>query len=143
MPESSKFASLRAVPAFAIVGFLGFLVNSSVTSLLAWGGLSLALARPPGVLVATVFNFVLNRRFTFQATHLPIGPAFLRYVAVTAAGLVVNYLAYLAAIAIAPHFGIPATPVTAPLFVAVGVGAAMFVTFEGFRRFAFRQGSRR
>ena len=76
MPESVKFASLRAVPAFAIVGFLGFLVDSGVTSLLAWGGLSLALARPPGVVVATIFNFALNRRFTFQATHLPIGPAF-------------------------------------------------------------------
>jgi putative flippase GtrA len=94
------------------------------------------------VLVATVFNFTLNRQFTFQATHLPVGPAFLRYLAVTAAGLVVNYLAYLGAIAIAPLFGIPATAATAPLFVAVGVGAAMFVTFEGFRRYAFRPGPR-
>lgn len=142
MSERAKFASLQAVPAFAVVGFLGFIVDSGVTSLLAWFGLSLALARPPGVLVATVFNFTLNRRFTFQATHLPVGPAFLRYVAVTAAGLTVNYLAYLGAIAIAPHFGIPATPATAPLFVAFGVGAAMFVTFEGFRRYAFRKGAR-
>jgi putative flippase GtrA len=139
IPETARFARLRAVPAFAVVGFLGFLIDSGLTSLLAWLGLSLALARPPGVIVATVFNFMLNRRFTFQATHLPVGPAFLRYVAVTAAGLTVNYLTYLGAIAAAPHFGVPATPATAPIFVALGVGAAMFVTFEGFRRYAFRR----
>ena len=120
MPERAKFASLRAVPAFAVVGFLGFLVDSGVTSLLAWFGLSLALARPPGVLVATVFNFALNRRFTFQATHLPVGAGVSALCRGDGGGLAVNYLAYLGAIAIAPHFGVPATPATAPLFVAVG-----------------------
>lgn len=138
MTENRKLASLSAIPAFAIVGFLGFLVDSGVTTALAYGGLSLALARPPGVVVATIFNFALNRRFTFQATHLPVLPAFLRYVAVTSAGLAVNYLTYLGALALASHVGLPTTPAMAPLYVALGVGAAMVITFEGFRRYAFR-----
>ncbi len=134
----AKPSAARAIPAFAIVGAIGFVVDSAVTAGLASAGLSLALARPPGVIVATVLNFFLNRRFTFQATHLPLLPAFLRYVAVTSVGAAINYLTYLAALAAAAHFGLPATPLTAPIYVAVGVGAAMVVTFNGFRRYAFR-----
>ena len=37
-----------------------------------------------------------------------------------------------------PRLGVPVTPGVLPLFVAVGAGAAMVVTFLGFRQFAFR-----
>ena len=64
--------------------------------------------------------------------------AFLRYCAVASLGLVVNYAAYSVCVALSPRFGVAVTPAILPLFVAVGVGVAMVVTFLGFRHFAFR-----
>jgi putative flippase GtrA len=129
---------LGAVPMFAIVGFTGFILDSGVTAGLQGLGLAFAFARPPGVVLATVLNFLLNRRFTFQATHLPIWPAFARYVGVASLGLAVNYLTSLVAERLATWLGLASTPFTAPIFVALGVGAAMVLTFHGFRHFAFR-----
>ena len=142
MPPNRPRSPFAAVPAFAVVGLIGFVVDSSVTYGLARAGWSLALARPPGVILATMVNFALNRRFTFQATHLPIVAAFLRYVAVTSLGAAVNYLTYLAALALGGALGMPTTPEVAPLYIAAGVGAAMLITFEGFRRYAFRDRGR-
>ena len=136
--SNRKPNALGAVPMFAIVGFVGFLVDSGVTAGLQSLGLAFAFARPPGVALATMLNFALNRRFTFQATHLPILPAFLRYVGVASAGLLVNYLTSLAAVWIAARIGVPSTPILAPIFVATGVGAAMVITFHGFKRYAFK-----
>ena len=132
-----KPSALGAAPMFAIVGFTGFILDSAVTAGLQSLGLPFAFARPPGVVLATILNFLLNRRFTFQATHLPIWPAFWRYVGVAALGLAVNYLTSLGAAWLAARLGVPSTPMVAPLFVAIGVGAAMVLTFHGFRRFAF------
>jgi len=136
--STRKPNALGAVPMFAIVGFVGFLVDSGVTAELQSLGLAFAFARPPGVVVATILNFALNRRFTFQATHLPILPAFFRYVGVASAGLLVNYLTSLAAVWFAGKIGVASTPAAAPLFVAIGVGASMVITFHGFKRYAFK-----
>ena len=59
-------------------------------------------------------------------------------VAVASAGLAVNYAVYSACVLLAPRFGFDVTPAILPLFVAAGVGAAMVLTFVGFRSFAFR-----
>ena len=136
--SKDKPNALGPVPMFAIVGFLGFLVDSGVTTGLQSLGLAFAFARPPGVAVATVLNFALNRRFTFQATHLPILPAFLRYVGVASAGLLVNYVTSLAAVWSAARIGVASSPALAPIFVAIGVAAAMVITFHGFKRYAFK-----
>jgi putative flippase GtrA len=131
---------LRAqLPAFAVVGFVGYLIDSAVTYLGAkYLGLSPELARPPGFVVATVVNFLLNRAITFRGSRAPLGRAFLRYWGVALLGLVVNYAAYSLGVLLAPRMGISVTPAMLPLFIAAGVGAAMVVTFVGFRSFAFR-----
>ncbi|MGD1035821.1 MAG: GtrA family protein [Roseiarcus sp.] len=129
----------RQIPSFVAIGFFGFFVDAGVTYFLAQGfGVAPALARPPGFAIATVINFALNRGLTFRATATPLARAFVRYVMVCAAGLGVNYSVYLACIALAPLFGLKVTPAILPLFVACGCGAAMFLTFVGFRFFAFR-----
>jgi len=130
----------RAAPLFVVVGLIGFVVDAGITSLLVKElAVPAALARPPGVAVATIVNFFLNRSLTFQATHLPIWPAFLRYVVVCSAGLAVNYSVYLLGLAIAPAIGVPTTPGFLPLFVAAGVGVGTIFTFTGFHFFAFRE----
>jgi len=129
----------QQIPAFAIVGAIGYVVDAGLTYVGArYLSLSPELARPPGFIVATVVNFLLNRWITFRHSEAPFWRAFVRYWAVAAAGLAVNYAVYSLCVLLAPRFGIPVAPAILPLFVAIGVGAAMVVTFLGFRLFAFR-----
>ena len=140
LPAEPKRGRVAAqVPAFAAIGVVGYIVDSGITYLGAkYLGLSPALARPPGFIVATIVNFFLNRAITFRHSGAPFLRAFARYWLVALGGLVVNYAVYLACVQLAPRFGIPVTPAILPLFVAAGVGVAMVVTFLGFRLFAFR-----
>ena len=127
------------IPSFALVGLVGFIVDAAMTYAGGrYAGLSPVLARPPGFIVATIVNFLLNRTITFRHSEAPLFRAFIRYCVVASAGLAVNYAAYSACVLLAPRFRIDVTPAILPLFVAVGAGAAMVVTFLGFRFFAFR-----
>ncbi len=129
----------RQLPSFVAIGLFGYVVDAGVTYLLArFFGVDPFLARPPAFALATVLNFALNRALTFTDSNAAALPAFLRYVVVCAAGLAVNYSVYASGIALAAFVGIPATPALLPLFVAAGSGVAMFVTYFGFRFFAFR-----
>ena len=101
-------------------------------------GLSPEFARPPGFIVATIVNFALNRSITFRHSRAPLFRAFIRYCGVASVGLAVNYAVYSVCVVLAPRVGIAVTPAILPLFVAAGSGAAMVLTFVGFRFFAFR-----
>jgi putative flippase GtrA len=127
------------IPAFATIGLIGYFIDAGITFAGAkYGGLSPELARPPGFLVATIVNFILNRSITFRHSRAPLFRAFLRYCGVAAIGLAVNYAVYSACVFFAPRAGIVVTPAILPLFVAAGSGVAMVLTFVGFRFFAFR-----
>jgi putative flippase GtrA len=130
---------VEQVPSFAAIGAAGYVVDATITFVCAkYLGLSPELARPPGFIVATIFNFALNRSITFRHARSPLTGTFVRYALVAAAGLAVNYAVYSACVALAPIAGIAVTPSILPLFVAAGSGVAMTVTFVGFRFFAFR-----
>ena len=125
---------------FAAVGLVGYIVDSAITYAGArYLGLSPELARPPGFIVATIVNFVLNRAITFRHAGAPLMRAFLRYWLVASAGLAINFSVYSACVFLAPRFGIAVTPAILPLFVAAGVAVSMIATFVGFRFFAFRR----
>ena|SRR5271165_5055877 len=127
------------VSSFAAVGLVGYVVDAAITYGGAkYIGLSPEIARPPGFVVATVVNFLLNRAMTFRHSRVPFVRSFLRYWAVASAGLAVNYMVYSACVLLAPRFGVAVTPAILPVFVAAGVGVAMVLTFFGFRSFAFR-----
>jgi putative flippase GtrA len=127
------------VPTFAVIGVIGFLIDAGVTYLGAkYLGLSPEFARPPGFILATIVNFALNRSITFRHARSPLTGSFARYSLVASAGLAVNYAIYSACVFLAPSAGIALTPAILPLFVAAGGGAAMILTFVGFRFFAFR-----
>jgi putative flippase GtrA len=136
-PAAGRIA--KQVPVFAAIGVIGYFVDAGITYLCAkYLGLSPELARPPGFIIATIVNFVLNRWITFRHTQAPVIGSFVRYVLVASAGLAVNYAVYSACVLLAPSAGIAVTPAILPLFVAAGSGAAMILTFAGFRFFAFR-----
>jgi putative flippase GtrA len=129
----------KQIPAFATIGLIGYFIDAGITFVGAkYAGLSPELARPPGFLIATVVNFVLNRSITFRHSPAPLFRAFLRYCGVAALGLAVNYAVYSVCVVFAPQAGIAVTPAILPLFVAAGSGVAMVLTFVGFRFFAFR-----
>jgi putative flippase GtrA len=146
MAEASQESAMRRerrlerqIPSFAVIGLIGYVVDSAITYIGAKHlGLSPELARPPGFVVATLVNFALNRAFTFRDAATPPMRAFLRYCLVAIAGLAVNYGVYSACVVASPLVGVPVTPVILPLFIAAGCGVAMTVTFVGFRWFAFR-----
>jgi putative flippase GtrA len=136
-PAQGRIA--EQIPAFAAIGVIGYLVDATITYVGAkYLGLSPELARPPGFLVATIVNFSLNRSITFRRSRAPLLRAFFRYCGVAAVGLAVNYAVYSVCVVLAPRIGIGVTPAILPLFVAAGSGAAMVLTFVGFRFFAFR-----
>ena len=127
------------IPAFATIGLIGYFIDAGITFVGAkYVGLSPEVARPPGFLVATIVNFALNRSITFRHSDAPLFRAFLRYCGVASIGLAVNYSVYSACVLLAPRAGFAVTPAVLPLFVAAGCGAAMVLTFLGFRFFAFR-----
>lgn len=129
----------RQIPTFVAVGLIGYVVNSSITFALNRSfGVDPYLARFPAFVVATLINFALNRRLTFSHSTEPMLRAFLRYVMVCAVGLAVNYAAYAIALWVWGAFALPMAPQMLFVFVAFGSGVAMFVTFFGFRLFAFR-----
>jgi len=130
---------VEQIPAFAVIGVVGYFVDAGITYLCAkYLGLSPVLARPPGFVVAMIVGFALNWAITFRHARAPFFRAFLRYCGVASLGLVVNYAVYSACVFLAPRAGIAVTPAILPLFVAAGAGAAMVLTFVGFRFFAFR-----
>jgi putative flippase GtrA len=136
-PTSGRIA--KQVPTFAAIGFLGYLIDATITYVCArYLGMSPEFARPPGFIIATIVNFTLNRSITFRHARAPLFRAFLRYCGVASVGLAVNYAVYSVCVALAPRIGIGVTPAILPLFVAAGSGAAMVLTFVGFRFFAFR-----
>jgi putative flippase GtrA len=137
-PAQGRIA--EQIPAFVAIGLFGYVVDAAITYAGAkYGGLSPELARPPGFILATLVNFTLNRSITFRHSRAPLVRAFLRYCGVASVGLAVNYSVYSACVFLAPRIGIAVTPAILPLFVAAGSGAAVVLTFIGFRFFAFRR----
>jgi putative flippase GtrA len=128
----------RQVPAFVVVGAFGFCVDAGLTVLIAAGlGVSPYFARPPAVVAATIAAFLLNRAFTFHGRG-DWRSEFVRYVLVAASGQALNYAVYAAALAAISALGLAQSPALIAFSVACGSGAAMFLTFAGFRFFAFR-----
>jgi putative flippase GtrA len=129
----------RQIPAFLIIGTVGFFIDAGITNALVSGlGVPPLLARPPAFAIVTLINFALNRVFTFGAGDTSWLVALARYVLVCLGGLVVNYSIYAGCLALAASFDIAVTPFVLTLFVAAGTGTAMVVTFAGFRGYAFR-----
>ena len=135
---AARYDLARQIPAFVVVGALGFCVDAGLTVLIASGlGVSPYFARPPAVIVATIATFLLNRAFTFRGSD-DWRNEFVRYCAVAAGGQALNYAVYAAALATIDAIGLQATPALIAFSVACGAGAAMFLTFAGFRFFAFK-----
>jgi len=125
-------ADLRQFGRFAVAGALGFLVDVAVL----YGALALGAGWVGGrllsFLAAATLTWRLNRRHTFTATASP-WREWLRYLASMAGGMLVNFLAYSALLAILPSAW------WAPgLAVACGSAAGLGVNFASAKFFVFK-----
>lgn len=136
----ARAALARQVVAFLAIGAFGFCLDAAMTiGLVQWAGTPPLLARLPAFVVVTLINFALNRAFTFRAGGQRWLGALGRYIVVCLGGIAVNYAVYAGLLALAALFHLAVSPGVLTLFVACGTGAAAFVTFIGFRSFAFRE----
>lgn len=135
----ARAALARQVVVFAAIGAFGFCLDAALTiGLVQWAGAPPLLARLPSFVVVTLINFALNRAFTFRAGGQRWLGALARYALVCLGGIALNYAVYASLLALAALFGVAVSPSVLTLFVACGTGAAAFVTFIGFRSFAFK-----
>jgi len=135
---AARAALVRQIPSFAAIGSLGFCVDAGLTIVIAAGlGVSPLLARVPAVVVATIATFLLNRTFTFAARGFWLHE-FGRYALVAASGQAVNYAVYALVLTTIERLGLGLAPALIAFAIACGAGVAMFLTFLGFRFFAFR-----
>ncbi len=135
----ARGALARQIALFLAIGAFGFCLDAGLTiGLVQWGGAPPLLARLPSFVVVTLINFALNRVFTFRAGGGDWLGALARYALVCLGGIALNYAVYATLLALAARLRVEVSPGVLTLFVACGTGAAAFVTFVGFRSFAFK-----
>ncbi len=127
-----KYANWSTLVQFLGVGALGAVVNLAVhTAVLELGG-SRHAALVSGIVVSVLSNFVLNRAFTFQyARDRSIMAQFFGFLLASSAGMVVNYLSSLAALAAWPE-------VPSQVAALVGIAAGTGLNFVANRYFVFK-----
>lgn len=128
-PERS---GARQLASFAIAGALGFVVDVAVLYAALGLGAGHVAGRLLSFLAAATFTWRFNRRHTFAATASP-WREWLRYLASMAAGMLLNFIVYTAALSLLP----PAWWGPA-LGVACGSAAGLVVNFAGAKLFVFK-----
>lgn len=127
-----RFGMWSQLAQFLVVGGLGTLVNLIVLTALLAIGLPKQAAIAGGIAVSVCFNFVLNRRFSFaEARQSSWWRQFLRFVAASSLGALINYLTASAVLDRAPEL----RPQIAALF-GIAVGTAF--NFIASRYLVFR-----
>jgi dolichol-phosphate mannosyltransferase len=126
-----KFGMWSQLAQFLAVGASGLVVNLLLLTLFLGLGLGERIAPIPAIALSMVWNFALNRRFSFSASRdQPMLQQFWRFVSACSLGAVVNYLVTLLLLRL----------VTAPQIAAtVGVVAATGFNFAASRMLVFRQ----
>jgi putative flippase GtrA len=115
---------------FLGVGFGGLAVDQSVLWVAEHMGVPFAAARALAIFVATIFTYVLNRRFTFGDSGRSVTAEALRYFAVAFAAQSVNYGVSVLIWSRAPHL-------PHPLIAFTGAVVATVFSYSGQRFFTF------
>ncbi len=137
-------ARLERLIKFALTGGVGFVVDVGLLTLqTVVFDVNPYLARVFAILIAMTVTWMINRRFTFKTHGKVTEPLAMaaeggRYglVAVTAA--LVNYGVYAATLYVMPAVIVAGENLSPPIAAVVGSCVAMFVSYFGYSRFAFR-----
>lgn len=114
---------------FVVVGGLGFAIDLACTALLVWSGVSPFYARPPAMVVATLFTWIANRSFTFEVKEKKTLAEGVRYAITALAAAGANYAVYSLLVW-----------QRCPPLLAVAIASVLqaFASYVGYRKFAFR-----
>ena len=125
-----RFGNWSHLAQFLVVGATGLVVNLSVLTLLLAQGMAEKLAVALAIAISMVWNFVLNRRFSFSyAREQSIIKQFLGFIAACSVGAVVNYATTVALWSLVPR---------RPLAAVIGVMAGTLFNFGASRFVVFR-----
>lgn len=126
-----KFSMWTQLVQFLAVGASGLVVNLLLLTLFLSFGMNVKLAPIPAIFLSMVWNFSLNRRFSFSSSdRQPILRQFMAFVSACSFGAVVNYLVTLFVLGFARSPQLAAT---------VGVVAATGFNFAASRLLVFKQ----
>lgn len=137
-------ARLERIAKFAMTGGIGFVVDVGVLSILTMGfGANPYGARIVAIGVAMTTTWLINRRFTFKVHDKVTDTRAIvaeggRYGLVAVGAALVNYAAYAACLWGLGRIGIGPASLWPPFSAAFGSGVAMFFSWFGYSRFAFR-----
>lgn len=137
-------ARVARVLKFAVTGGIGFVVDVGLLTFLTvvpdWDPYT---ARVVAIAVAMTTTWLINRRFTFKV-HDKVTEAKDvvaeggRYASVAIAAAIVNYAVYVAALYLMPRAIFGSEDLPPPIAAVIGSGVAMFFSYFGYSRFAFR-----
>lgn len=137
-------ARLERLIKFAFTGGVGFVVDVGMLTILAvWLDMNPYGARVFAILIAMTVTWLINRRFTFKVHDKVTDARDVvaeggRYGLVAVGAALVNYGVYAATLYAMPDVMIGAEDVSPPIAAVVGSGVAMFFSYYGYSRFAFR-----
>ena len=120
---------------FCIVGGIAFVVDAALLLAFVALGMPDAVGRILSITLAMQLAYVLNSRFTFR-DHRGIGRAtWLAYMASNTLGAGINYLVFLATLALAPIGDAHLLRLAA---IAAGTAVALVFNYWANRRYTFR-----
>lgn len=120
---------------FAVVGVIGFVVDTAVVYALLALGAEFFAARVPSFLAAATTTWALNRCFTFRsAARGPLLREWATFLATNAVGGLVNY-----ATSVGLEAGWDLASAHPVLAVAAGSIAGMFLNFAAAKRLVFKE----
>jgi putative flippase GtrA len=127
------WSSAAGAPAFVVIGFIGLGVDLGVLTLMEGAGLPMYAARGISLPIAVCTTWLLNRRFTFEASGRALQNEALRYFGVSAVTQGFNYIVSLSLVRALgfPHL----------IAALTGSAAAMVASFLGYKFFAFAKRS--
>lgn len=140
-------ARLERVLKFAMTGGIGFVVDVGVLTILTNDHVGIDMnayvARVFAILVAMTATWLINRRYTFKVHGKVTGRRELvaeggRYGLVAVAAAMVNYGIYALTLYMLPDQIWGSDDLQPPFAAVVGSGVAMFFSYYGYSRFAFR-----
>ena len=127
-----RFPAIHQFARFCAIGTCGMAVDLSLMWALLAAGQPFGSARIWSILTALLFNFILNRRFTFPEGKTPAVGQFLRFAGACSIGTVINWT-----VSNGLYRLFPTLRGAVPLFCAVGVVAGTFANFLLSKRYAF------
>ena len=123
--------SLSQFGRFAIVGGLGFVIDSCFTLALIHRGIDPYTARILSIALAMMVTWRLNRALTFETRGSDQASEGIRYFTVAIIAAVLNYAIYAGLL-----ISIPALP---PLLaIIIAIGSVTMLSFVGYRHLVFK-----